>query len=309
MAHILKSNVAVNDPNDRYAYYTPYGVATQELSAYVSALETTGYTMSQAEFNGFKTFIKNLTDNLIWDKVYEVYPLFGKNLDGALNKLKSKNGINKLAAVDGFDNSMLEIVNDKVKGKGITTISSSSNAPRLDTGLALSEVLPSVGMHAYFGNAQITGSLWQPVMGVAAALDGNSFDSLTQLAVNTNTGTSQIGAAVSHPTRASAETFTNTPSIIGYQGVPNQLNISSKGVFYKDGIKTGIVAAVNNGISDTTATLALFGRNAPHAAVTGAGYSGIVRFACITSGYLDDTQVATLHSEINKLLISLGKIA
>lgn len=308
MAHILKSNVAVNDADNRYAYYTPYGVATQELSDYVSTLDETGYTMSQAEFNGFKTFIENLKDNLIWDKVYEVYPLFGKNLDGALTKLKSKNGISKLVAVDGFDNTMLEIVDGKVKGKAVTTISSSGNAPRLDTGLALSEVLPSVGMHAYFGNAQDTGgSLWQPVMGVAAAQDGSNSASLTQLAVNT--GLSQIGAAVSHANRASAETFTNTPSIIGYQGVPNQLNVSSKGVFYKNGIKTYAVGAVNTDISDTTATLALFGRNAPHASITGAGYSGIVRFACITSGYLDDSQVSILHNEISKLLVALNKNA
>ena len=310
MAYILKSNTTVADPDDRYEYYTRLGSASKEVAKYINTLELTGYVMSSTEFNALNNFVNNLKAGLVWDKVHEVYPLMGKDLNGAVIKLKTLMGGSVLSPLNGFNDSMLEVVNGKVLGKAISTASTSGNQPMLETGVTVASLLPSVGFHFYAGNAgSITASYSQPLIG---ALTGTSTaDNVTQLAVNTNQ--LEFSGALAQTERKSKTSYSNTKSVIGYVAAANVVNVSTRSTFYVNGIKKEEFAPVAiSTTGDNSKTLAIFGRKATltgNGAGTSTNYSGVVRFGCITSGYLSDAQVAILHSEIGLLLTALGKTA
>lgn len=309
MAYILKSNTAVNDPDNRFEYYSDYGKTSKEVSRFLSNMSATGYVVTKPEFNALNAFVNNLETADIWDKVYEVYPIMGKDTAGTLVKLKAYEGGEIMTVMNGFDDSMLEIVNGKVLGKKVTAATTNGNQPMVNTGLSIGKIFPNAGFHGYFGEAaSIASSYWQPVWG---AVLGTDTTRTAQFAVNL-TGTAlqetSLGSIAEH-----RSPLINTMGLRGFNSVEN---IAGQSVRYKT-YENGVASAFTNGMyanvgESPTTELALFGRNAPHttnANATSTGYSGKVRFGCVTSGYLDDSQMVTLYAEITTLLTALGKTA
>lgn len=308
MAYILKSNIAVNDPNNRFEYYSYYGKTSKEVSRFLSNMDATGYMVTKPEFDALNAFVNNLKSADIWDKVYEVYPIMGKNTAGALVKLKAYEGGEIMTAMNGFNDSMLEIVNGKVLGKKVTAATLAGNQPMVDTGLSIGKIFPNAGFHFYFGEAaSFAGSYWQPVVG--ALLTSEASGITAQMAVNMSTneddrslGTSKLVAAVN-----------NNMELRGFNAIERVAGVSVQVKRYDGATKTAFSAGVLASVGNSIATkIAIFGRNAPHTtngAGTSTGYSGKVRFGCVTSGYLSDSQMTTLYAEITTLLTALGKKA
>lgn len=309
MAYILKSNIAVNDPDNRFEYYSDYGKTSKEVSRFLSNMSATGYVVAKPEFDALSAFVNNLKSADIWDKVYEVYPIMGKDTAGALVKLKAYEGGEIMTVMNGFDDSMLEIVNGKVIGKKATTPANTGNAPMVNTGLSIGKIFPNAGFHFYFGEADTTGaSYWQPVIG--AILGTSAATNTAQLAINQATGRLS-GTLGSYSNREIA--FDNTMGLRGFNAVENVAGVSVKYKDYINGVATEFTSGALADVGESPATkLALFGRNAPHTTNTAGsstGYSGKVRFGCVTSGYLSDSQMVMLYAEITTLLTALGKKA
>lgn len=305
MAYILKSNTAVNDPDNRFEYYSDYGKTSKEVSRFLSNMSATGYEVTEPEFNALDAFVDNLKTADIWDKVYEVYPIMGKDTAGALVKLKAYEGGEIMTVMNGFDNSMLEIVNGKVIGKKATTPTNAGNAPMVNTGLSIGKIFPNAGFHGYFGEAGTTGSsYWQAVWG---ALLGTTTRA-AQFAVNLFENKQDTTLSSIHPLP-----LINTMGLRGFNSVENEVGVSVKYKTYENGVASAFTTGRLADVGESPATkLALFGRNAPYTtngAGTSTGYSGKVRFGCITSGYLSDSQMVTLYAEITTLLTALGKRA
>lgn len=308
MAYILKSNIAVNDPDNRFEYYSDYGKTSKEISRFLSNMSATGYVVAKPEFNALNAFVNNLKASDIWDKVYEVYPIMGKDTAGTLVKLKAYEGGEVMTVMNGFDDSMLEIVNGKVIGKKATTPSNAGNAPMVNTGLSIGKIFPNAGFHFYFGEAGTSGSsYWQPVIG--AILGTTAATNTAQLAINQVTG--RQSGSLGSTTRE--VTLDNTIGLRGFNAVENVAGVSVKYKDYINGVATEFTSGLTANVGESPATkLALFGRNAPHTtngAGSSTGYSGKVRFGCVTSGYLSDSQMVTLYAEITTLITALGKKA
>lgn len=308
MAYILKSNTAVNDPDNRFEYYSDYGKTSKEVSRFLSNMSATGYVVTKPEFNALNAFVNNLKTADIWDKVFEVYPIMGKDTAGTLVKLKAYEGGEIMTVMNGFDDSMLEIVNGKVIGKKVTAATVAGNKPMVDTGLSIGKIFPNAGFHGYFGEAaSIAASYWQPVWG--AILGGESLRT-AQFAVNLTENQQDTTLGSSTPYRSP---LINTMGLRGFNAVENTAGQSVKYKTYENGVASVFSSGVYASTGESPATkLALFGRNAPHTTSgTGSstGYSGKVRFGCVTSGYLSDSQMVTLYAEITTLLTALGKKA
>lgn len=308
MAYILKSNVTVNDPDNRFEYYSDYGKTSKEISRFLSNMSATGYVVTKPEFTALNNFVENLKEASIWDKVYEVYPLMGKDTAGTLVKLKAYEGGEVMTVMNGFDDSMLEIVNGKVLGKKVTAASSAGNAPMVNTGLSIGKIFPNAGFHFYFGEAlPLSASYWQPVVG--ALLTSNAGGIAAQIAVNMsiNEGDRALGS-----TKIVAP-IDNSMALRGFNAIERVAGVSNQVKRYDGTTKTDFSQGSNASVGASGDTkLAIFGRNAPYTtngAGTSTAYSGKVRFGCITSGYLSDSQMTTLYAEITTLLSSLGKLA
>ena len=307
MAHILKSNIAVNDPDNRFEYYSDYGKTSKEVSRFLSNMSATGYGVTKPEFDALNAFVNNLKTADIWDKVYEVYPIMGKNTAGTLVKLKAYEGGEIMTVMNGFDDSMLEIVNGKVLGKKVTAATTAGNKPMVNTGLSIGKIFPNAGFHGYFGEAaSVAASYWQPVWGAILSVDTTR---AAQFAVNSSENM-QDTILGSSPSRSP---LINTMGLRGFNAVENEVGKSVKYKTYENGVASAFSMGLLANVGESPATkLALFGRNAPHTtngAGTSTGYSGKVRFGCVTSGYLRDSQMTTLYAEITTLLTALGKKA
>lgn len=309
MAYILKSNTAVNDPNNRFEYYSEYGKTSKEISRFLINMRATGYEVTKPEFDALSAFVNNLKSADIWDKVYEVYPIMGKDTAGTLVKLKAYEGGEIMTVMNGFDDSMLEIVNGKVIGKKVTAATSQGNQPMVNTGLSIGKIFPNAGFHGYFGGAAaVAAGYWQPVWG--AILGKASTTALAQFAVNSSENVQGIalGSTILH-----RKPLIDTMGLRGFNAVENVAGVSVKYKTYENGVASEFGSGTLADVGESPATkLALFGRNAPHTtngAGTSTGYSGKVRFGCVTSGYLSDSQMTTLYAEITTLLTALGKTA
>lgn len=308
MAYILKSNIAVNDPDNRFEYYSNYGKTSKEVVRFLSNMSATGYEVTKPEFTALNNFVENLKEAAIWDKVYEVYPIMGKDTAGTLVKLKAYEGGEIMTVMNGFNDSMLEIVDGKVIGKKVTAPTTAGNQPMVNTGLSIGKIFPNAGFHFYFGEAEsFGGSYWQPVVG--ALLTSSVTGVSAQIAINTvnNEEDRALG------TQKRTAPIDNSMGLRGFNAVEAVAGVSVKYKKYDGTTKTDFLSPSNAsvGVSGDT-KIAIFGRNAPHIenqAGASTGYTGKVRFGCITSGYLDDSQMTTLYAEITTLLTALGKIA
>ena len=308
MAYILKSNVSVNDPDNRFEYYSDYGKTNKEVARFLSNMSATGYMVTKPEFTALNNFVENLKEAAIWDKVYEVYPLMGKDTAGTLVKLKAYEGGEIMTVMNGFNDSMLEIVNGKVLGKKVTSATSQGNQPMVNTGLSIGKIFPNAGFHFYFGESQpLAASYWQPVVGalLTSSAGGIAAQIAVNMAINEDDrvlGSSKIIAPIN-----------NSMALRGFNAIERVAGVSNQVKRYDGTTKTAFSQGSLASVGDSGATkIAIFGRNAPHTA-NGAGtstsYSGKVRFGCVTSGYLDDNQMTTLYAEITTLLTALGKLA
>ncbi|OCH31883.1 hypothetical protein A6E13_16195 [Aliivibrio fischeri] len=88
MAYIIKSDVAVEDPNGRFPYFTRFGITHPDIKNYMDNLESVGYLMNKKEFDGLNRFIRTLESRSLWINVLEVYPFIGNSIASATIKLK-----------------------------------------------------------------------------------------------------------------------------------------------------------------------------------------------------------------------------
>lgn len=310
MAYILRSNATVSDPDDKFPYYSRYGVTHKELATFMLDMESQGYVVTEGEFSALDDFITTLKSNLLWGKVHEVYPIIGNGLASSLVKLKTLEGGTIMSSLDGFNESHLEIVGGKVLGKKQTAATAAGSQPRVETGVTVASLLPGAGFHFYCGNAQAAdASYMQPVIG--ALMHSSASGTSTQLAVDVTAAVDRSVFSAS-PINISAG-YNNTPGIMGVVGRPNPtaVGVSTYTDYYRNGIflHSQLPRLISG---DASVTLSLFGRNAPlttHGTGTSTGYSGIVRFGCITDGFWTAAQVEILHDALTQVVTDLGKMA
>ncbi|OSI94370.1 hypothetical protein, partial [Bradyrhizobium canariense] len=71
MAYIIKSDVAVEDPNGKYPYFTRFGITHPDIKVYMDNLELEGYSMTKQEFDALDRFIKTLDERSLWNNILE----------------------------------------------------------------------------------------------------------------------------------------------------------------------------------------------------------------------------------------------
>lgn len=313
MATILKSNTVVNNPDREFKYYTKRGITDKALSDFLTGMESVGYDLTDAEYQAVKVFKDNLITADVWDKIYEVYPLMGNSLESAGVKLKSvSNPV--LTPVDGLNISHFQTVGGKIVGKSaLVTPRYTGNAPRFDTNLKFSE-LPNrhAGFHVYCGNAPVGDTHFsQPVMG--ALLGKNNEQSQLVATLGVNVFASQYVARILTQAGAPTNGFSNGLGLLSYVSRPQVIDVSAKGVLYRAGVKIGegaIALLESKDSYNADTTLGFLGHNKPIGSTAATtGYSGAVRFGCITSGFMTDEDITTLNTEVVALMTKLGKVA
>lgn len=313
MATILKSNTVVNNPDREFQYYTNRGITDKAMSDFLTGMESVGYDLTDAEYQAVKVFKDKLIAANVWDKIYEVYPLMGDSLESAAVKLKSVKVV-KMTPVDGLSMSHMQVRAGKLVGKAATAVPSYvGNFPRYDTNLRPSDLADRyVGFHAYCGNAaEVATPFAQPIMGTLLGRNNESTTLIGTLSVNTASKWAKgeyLGAGIQ-----STSAYVNTIGLLSAVTKPQSLDISGKASIYHSGVKkeeSVITSLVSAASVDMATTFALFGQNKPLGSTAQTtGYSGTVRFGCITNGFMTDEDVATLNTEVVALMTKLGKVA
>ena len=139
MAVIIKSNkTAVGT----FQYITDYGVADFELAKYFNTLKEQGKTLTLTEYNAIKTFINDLKNLNLWDKISEIAPFMGSNFAQIAIKLKYKNS-QLLTAQNSFGASNIESAGNGIKWDSNFA---ANNNPNLLVGLSTAEVYAGAGI-------------------------------------------------------------------------------------------------------------------------------------------------------------------
>lgn len=315
MATILKSNVAITNTAREFQYYTNRGITDKAMADFLRGMENAGYELTDTEYSAVQNFKVNLESADIWSKVYEIYPLMGNSVQSAAVKLKSMGVSSTMSALGGLTDANLEFSGGKVLGKASsTTVNYQSNSPRFDTNLKYSDIPDRyIGFHVYCGNAPVGDTYFaQPVIGALFDKTDSTTKNIGVLAVNAFASLykGQYLTTSNEPTAG----FNNALGLLSYVSKPFVFDVSATDAIYRAGVKLqeSIPKLLDSPTNvDPNATIGFFGQNISSVASTGTtgGYSGAVRFGCVTSGGLTDAEITTLNSEISILLNTLGKAA
>ena len=276
-------------------YYTKYGKCRLELKQYVDTLTDSGTILTQAQFDAFNDFMNNLSDLKILDKVKEIYPLYGDNIDSFRTKLKYINA-EKLTLENGFDITRAELSNGKYIGKNDTSYIS-TNCPCLGTGVKISDLNGSFNVTALVGADVNTtnGGKWL----LGAIQDATSTPSThvgfvlnaTGFQADIANGSGSIGRRV----------VTNSPGVFSFNSYATYCR------YYKDAISLSRVSGTTVSTANNSQEFFLFARRGYGTNSTlSSGITQKVRLVVI-SQELKYFEVASLTEQVNLLSSKLGK--
>lgn len=161
MAYIIKSDVAVEDPEGKYPYFTRFGITHPDIKVYMDNLELSGYSLNKQEFDALDRFIKTLEERSLWANILEVYPFIGNSVSAATVKLKpfksSKLSIKNTStsASLSLDSNWDITADGKVIGIKNQRTYQSDNASCFDTDLIVSDLTQDWGFSAYVLDTEI----------------------------------------------------------------------------------------------------------------------------------------------------------
>lgn len=161
MAYIIKSDVAVEDPNGKYPYFTRFGITHPDIKVYMDNLELEGYSMTKQEFDALERFIKTLEERSLWNGILEVYPFIGDSISAATVKLKSLNSSKLLikntttSASLSLDDNWDITADGKIIGIKNARTYQSALASCFDTNITVGELSQEWGFSAYILDTEI----------------------------------------------------------------------------------------------------------------------------------------------------------
>lgn len=184
--YVFRSNVSVNPPPGvTLPTLGPYGIAPPDLAAYFGGVSDAGYSITASEISAFSAFRKSLADQSLWDKVLEIYPLFG-TAESLRVKMKAASGAGTLLLPhNGWSSAQTEMVNGRVIGKAQTTYNNTT-APCLRTGLKIGDLQQSFGVLAHVGGVTpVSGYSNNQLFGATQMEDASASTGMTTRIRNT----------------------------------------------------------------------------------------------------------------------------
>ena len=305
MAYVIKSDLVVPDPSNRFPFLTRYGLAPRELSQYMTALEAEGFVMSQAAFTGFLSFIDTLKAAGVWSHLKEIYPLFGANASQAAIKLKADWAPAKMTPKNGLNDAAFEVVGGVVRGFAARAYLH-DNTPAFGTGVNAASVGKKWAFTAYADASGIDASLFgtQP----SRALWGASLDDAA-----TNQTLAEIKFSSVNEARFSICSGVRKDSPLTFPKPKGVLRFDAQlyptvSAAWVNGSKYPITAiTADTGSVDRDEEIWLFAKKPHGVGTVSQGFNGPVRFAAVDDGQLSDTAYATYRAAIESLMLALGK--
>lgn len=288
MAHVIKSDLTVNNPDIEFDYLTPLGTASKELAQYVMKLDQMGYNMTQGEFNALKQYYNEMKAIGQWENLQEVAPLIGSTIDQISVKLKYKNAQSCIKK-NGISNAFTD-------AKGLYVATRAATAPpALDLVYTTQDSIDAggAGVIAY---AKSTGVFpsgnYKAICGGFYGLEEkfNGENDLQHKYLNSTLNTTAIGNMFMLSTKYPI----SGGSIVGRK-------------IYKDGVLFNS-SATPVVISTQPDTALSHWVGAVSNATTGLyGFEGNIRFVAIHNGLIPDALMPTVSDLTSALMVGLGK--
>lgn len=305
MAYVIKSDLVVPDPSNRFPFLTRYGLAPRELSQYMTALEAEGFVLSQAAFTGFLTFIDTLKTAGVWSHLKEIYPLFGANASHAAIKLKADWAPAKMTAKNGLNDAAFEVVGGVVRGLA-ARVYLDANTPAFGTGVNAISVGKKWAFTAYADASGIDATQFSTKP--SRALWGASLDdaaiaqTLAEVRLTSETeGMLSIGSGGG---KVSSIAIAKPKGIMRFdaQLYPTLSNC------WVNGNKYPVIAiTADSGTVDRDEEIWLFAKKPHGVGTVSQGFNGPVRFAAVDDGQLTDAAYGAYRAAIDNLMLVLGK--
>ena len=305
MAYVIKSDLAVADPSNRFPYLTRYGLAPKELSQYMQALEAEGFVMSETAFIAFLNFINTLKAAGAWAHIKEIYPLYGASASHAAIKLKADWGGPKMIAKNGLSDASFEVVGGIVRGTHARNYVD-MNSPAFGTGVSAATVGKKWAFTAYVDATPIDAAAY--VSNPARALWGASLDDAgtnqTLAEIRFTSTTEAIVSMASGLRRSSALTFAKPKGVVRFDA---QLAPATSTGWVNDSKYTVSAIPADTVAVDRDEELWLFAKKPHGVGTVGQGFNGAVRFAAVDNGQLNDAAYTAYYAALVVLMSALGK--
>lgn len=312
MAYVLKSDVVVNDPTEKYKYLTPFGFSGRDVSIYLRNLESYGYNLTQTEFSILNDFINDLKSSGFWSNLTEIYPFIGNSPQSAMVKLKFKTHKSLKAVNTDTVDSLLDSSAWKFEGSGVVGVKPNRpyherNSPCFDTGLLASDI----GKDWSFATAIQDRSVLQSEVG-ARVIFGASLDEqaakqvLVELTNNTSTTTKVLSAANRSGRVYGDVTLTNTGTDNSRILVVSSKGSSVLGISGGSKILEGVAPTYEEGIEDKK-PLYLLAKSPYSLGGVTQGYNEGMSFAMVLNTKLNIQEAIELKNIILRFTAALGK--
>lgn len=262
--------------------HVPVKLYNLETLSYYNRVMASGGSISDASLNAVEKFVQDCKNALIWDKLIEVAPFAGTNLNAALVKLIfAGGGASALTNVNFVADDYAETgPNGGLLGDGATKY--------LNTGFNAQTMLPDNAHLSFYLRDDVVASGNRVLIGAINVSDQYWIGALTNTQSNTRLG--QVAAATL------AQNMTKG-FYLGSRSAANALKL------YKDG---ALVASDTTAITHSKPNLNLFAFGFNTGGVPGAYVPGRGSFYSIGHA-LNDAEALALHEAVRTLQRNLGR--